>query len=302
MSDPTRLRVARRLAAVGVALLLLASCEVSPAAPQPPLTASPQPTLEATPQAPGTAVRDAGGPASAQAEATRTPGPTASPTQADARETQTPDPSATATSRADAPRPSERSREPAAGGGAARDGGVTEPRTERPQATPTGLSPTGKGATSPDASTQGQEYTWSNGDRVERVRLQLDLVAQPTSLNTNDDIVARDDGESSIVQRQPRHEDMDTEPVFRSQVGDLMTLPGGVLLALDAAWDDARVTRFFSDNGIDASRVQGRDFAVNAFLVETEPGLPSLNLANRLAGQEGALISSPNWRTEVSLR
>ncbi len=95
---------------------------------------------------------------------------------------------------------------------------------------------------------------------------------------------------------------MDTEPVFRSQAGDLMTLPGGVLLALDAAWDDARVTRFFSDNGINKGRVEGRDWAVNAFLVETEPGLPSLNLANELATQEGVQISSPNWRTEVSLR
>ena len=302
MWESTRLRVGRRLAAGGVALLLLASCEASPPAPQPPLTASPQPTLEATPEAPDTPARDAGGSASAQAEATRTPEPTASPTQADARGTQTPEPSATATPNAAAPKPGERSREPAASGGAERGGGVTEPQAERPQATPTGLARVTKGAATPDASTQGQEYTWNNGDRVERVRLQLNLVVQPSSLNTNDDIVARDDGESSIVQKQPRHEDMDTEPVFRSQAGDLMTLPGGVLLALDAAWDDARVTRFFSDNGIDGSRVQGRDFAVNAFLVETEPGLPSLNLANELATQEGVQISSPNWRREVSLR
>ena len=48
--------------------------------------------------------------------------------------------------------------------------------------------------------------------------------------------------------------------------------------------------------------MQERDFAINAFFVETEPGFPSLNLANELAEQEGVLISSPNWRTEVSLR
>ena len=179
---------------------------------------------------------------------------------------------------------------------------MSERPAQEPKATPSGVSTTTGGSRGAAASARGQEYTWHDGDRVESVYLETTLVVQPSTENTDDDIVARDDGEASIVQAQPRHEEADTDPVFRSQAGDLMTLPGGVLLALNAEWDQARVNRFFSDHGIDTSRVQERDFAINAFFVETEPGFPSLNLANELAEQEGVLISSPNWRTEVSLR
>ena len=176
-----------------------------------------------------------------------------------------------------------------------------EKRTTNPKATPRARSKTTAGSEN-RASPQGQEYTWHDGDRVERVHLQDNLVVQSNSENgEGDETVARGDT-WSVVRKQPRHEQADTDPVFRSQAGDLMTLPGGVLLALDPGWDAARVDRFFSDNGIGKSRVQDRDFAINAFFVETEPGFPSLNLANALARQEGVEIASPNWRTEVSLR
>ncbi len=148
----------------------------------------------------------------------------------------------------------------------------------------------------------GTVYTWQDGDRTERVLLQADLVLQSNEENRNDDEVVTRGDTASVVRAQPRHDEADTDPVFRSPAGDLMTLPGGVLLALDAGWDQARVDRFFSDNDIDRSRVEGRDFAVNAFFVTTQPGFPSLTLANELAAQDGVLISSPNWRTEAVLR
>ena len=40
-------------------------------------------------------------------------------------------------------------------------------------------------------------------------------------------------------------------------------------------------------------------FLDNAFFVETEPGFPSLDLANDLAEQDGVVISTPNWGMEV---
>ena len=81
-----------------------------------------------------------------------------------------------------------------------------------------------------------------------------------------------------------------------------MTLPGGVLLVLDGAWSQARVDTFFADLGIATHRVEQQRFVPNAFLIETAPGLPSLELVNALADEEGVVISSPNWRTEVELR
>ena len=92
-------------------------------------------------------------------------------------------------------------------------------------------------------------------------------------------------------------------PVFRSESGGgLMTLPGGVLLALDPEWEKAQVDKFFSDNNISPEQVSELGFIPNGFLVETEAGFPSLDLANSLASQDGVEISSPNWWSEVEAK
>ena len=142
---------------------------------------------------------------------------------------------------------------------------------------------------------QGTVYTWEDGDRTQRVVLQDDLVVQDNdAITPGDDVVARGVGDS-IVRKHPRHT-QDDPPVFRSESGGgLMTLPGGVLLALDPDWDQAKVDTFFSQNGIPKDRTSELDFIDNGFLVDTEPGFPSLELANELATNDGVLISSPNW-------
>lgn len=81
-----------------------------------------------------------------------------------------------------------------------------------------------------------------------------------------------------------------------------MTLPGGVLLLLDSGLDQAKVESFFSQNEIPLDRVSELGFLENGFFVETGPGLPSLELANALAAQDGVLISSPNWWIEVEAK
>ena len=43
-------------------------------------------------------------------------------------------------------------------------------------------------------------------------------------------------------------------------------------------------------------------FIENGFVVKTEPGFPSLELANELAARDGVLISSPNWWREVEAK
>ncbi|MCY4392901.1 MAG: hypothetical protein OXE43_12770 [Chloroflexi bacterium] len=149
---------------------------------------------------------------------------------------------------------------------------------------------------------KGTIYTWQDGDRTMRVVMQDDLVVQETAANTPEDVVVAKGIKDSIVQRQARH-GPDASPVFRPESGGgLMTLPGGVLLALDQEWDDAAVESFFSRNDISTDRISELGFIVNGFLVETEPGLQSLELANAVAVQDGVLIASPNWRTETQAR
>ena len=149
---------------------------------------------------------------------------------------------------------------------------------------------------------QGTIHTWEDGDRTMRVLLQNDLVVQKTAANTSEDVMVAEGAEDSVVHKQARH-GPDARPVFRSESGGgLMTLPGGVLLALDPGWDDAQVEDFFSHNDISTDRISELGFLQNGFLIQTEPGFPSLEIANALAGQDGVLISSPNWSTEVEAK
>ena len=143
--------------------------------------------------------------------------------------------------------------------------------------------------------TQGDVYTWHDGDRTLNVVLQDDLVVQETSAITpGTEVVAR--GSTESIVRLKSGNTQDSLPVFRSQSGGgLMTLPGGVLLSLDSEWDQAQVESFFSENGISMDQVSELEFLPNGFLVNTAPGFPSLELANSLADQDGVEISSPNW-------
>ena len=140
-------------------------------------------------------------------------------------------------------------------------------------------------------SAQNGTYTWQDGDRTMTVLLQDDL-----TVTQGGEIALRE----ATTAATTRSDTVDKAasaglPVFRSPSGTLMTLPGGVLLALDETWSESETEAFFEDNGIDAERISELDYLTNGFFVETEPGFPSLELANALAEDDGVVISSPNW-------
>ena len=149
------------------------------------------------------------------------------------------------------------------------------------------------------SSDQSVPYTWQDGARTGRAFLQPNLVVQQSADNSAEDVIVRAGAADSIVERTARHDGKDTLPVFHDESGSLMTLPGGVLLVLDEQWGMGQVNAFFASNGIAKSSVEAMSIAPNAFFIETAPGLPSLNLANALAAEDGVQISSPNWRREV---
>ena len=132
------------------------------------------------------------------------------------------------------------------------------------------------------------------------VKLQMDLVVEKESGGLPRDVVSANEGGTNVVRSADGQSKSDTLPVFRSESGALMTLPGGVLLVLSSGWSQPETNAFFSNNGIKMDRVSELDYAANGFLVETEPGFPSLDLANALAVQDGVEISSPNWGKEVT--
>ena len=146
----------------------------------------------------------------------------------------------------------------------------------------------------------GDIYTWQDGDRTLTVMLQTDLVVEKGSGGLPRDVVSADEGGTNVVRSADGQSKSGTLPVFRSESGALMTLPGGVLLVLSSEWSQADTNAFFSDNGIKMDRVSELDYVTNGFFVETEPGFPSLDLANALAAQDGVVISSPNWGREAT--
>ena len=150
---------------------------------------------------------------------------------------------------------------------------------------------------------QGTPYTWQDGDRTLSVHLQEDLVVEGDGSNSAANIVRAQPGGSSIVAKGdgyvPSNDDL---PVFRSQSGSLMTLPGGVLLVLNEEWTQAQTNSFFADNGIKMDRVSELGYITNGFFITTDPGFPSLNLANELAALDGVEVSSPNWWSEAVTR
>ncbi len=178
------------------------------------------------------------------------------------------------------------------------------PQDESPAKVDTDTDSGPKDNSVPTSPTQGQTYTWEDGDRTLTARLQTDLVVQKSADGSSDDIVAANAGGGSIVKNEDGYDksDPDSQPVFRSESGALMTLPGGVLLALNPDWTKEETDAFFSGNSISLDRVSELSYITNGFFVETEPGFPSLDLANALATQEGVELSSPNWWTEVTTK
>lgn len=173
-----------------------------------------------------------------------------------------------------------------------------KPKEGAPQSSPKATT----GRSEPPPQPQGEAYTWEDGDRTLTVLLQEDLTVQKTSEISASDVVLVKGAVESIVERQSQH-GTDDGPVFKSESGGgLMTLPGGVLLALDPEWDQAEVDSFFEEHGIATDEVSDLGFIENGFLVDTDSGFPSLDLANELAGEDGVLISSPNWAREVETK
>ena len=175
---------------------------------------------------------------------------------------------------------------------------VPAPSTEivdaQAEATPKGTQEQG--------SSSITEYAWKDGDRTLTVTLQPDLVVDEDDSDTSKSDGGVGASGGTVVKSADGQGQKSGQPVFKSQSGALMTLPGGVLLVLDADWTATEVNAFFASNSIKLDQVSELDFVDNGYFVETDPGYPSLNLANKLASQDGVIISSPNWWTEVTTK
>ncbi len=177
---------------------------------------------------------------------------------------------------------------------------ASAPSIEDAQEPTTGVNQQSKTATKGSGGdTEQTKYTWEDGDRTLTVVLQSDLVINEDA-STKDAMADAPGG--AIVKSAGAKSEGKGLPVFKSQSGALMTLPGGILLVLDPDWSQAEVNAFFSSNSIKLNKVEALGYIDNGYFIETEPGFPSLELANSVAAQEGVMVSSPNWWTEVTVK
>jgi hypothetical protein len=87
-------------------------------------------------------------------------------------------------------------------------------------------------------------------------------------------------------------------PVFRDEGGRLRALPGGVVVTLTDGLDEPAARAFLASHDARATRRLGE----RAWLVESAAGLPSLELANRLAATGAFVAAQPNWWVERALK
>ena len=94
-------------------------------------------------------------------------------------------------------------------------------------------------------------------------------------------------------------------PVFRAQPnnGALQALPGGVVVILNPTLEASTVEEWLDEN--DLTIEKNLTLSKYAFLIQTAPGIESLELANQLIenDEEGIVLnSSPNWWSERHTR
>ena len=142
-------------------------------------------------------------------------------------------------------------------------------------------------------------YIWKDGGRVRRVQMQNDLLAKQAGddMDLSEDEVVAKYGTIYIVKKRGVKNEGGM-PVFRSNGGQLMALPGGVLLVFEPELSTERINQFFIENAIDMAQVSAQEFTKNAFFVATEAGMASMELANKLADKDHVIVSSPNWWRE----
>ncbi|WP_419553972.1 hypothetical protein [Candidatus Poriferisodalis sp.] len=159
---------------------------------------------------------------------------------------------------------------------------------------------------------EAEPYTWQDGERTLHVWLDpsLEVRASADGVPQGDVVVQSSLGviirvDSEIASRGTASEQdpkAKSYPVFRSDSGQLMMLPGGVLISLDPAWNADDVAAFFERNSIDPDLAAELDYLPNGYFIETEPGFASLDLASALVAMPGVELAVPNWASELSTR
>ena len=163
-----------------------------------------------------------------------------------------------------------------------------------------------------------EAYTYHDGKRERTIYLQTDLVAQfgrqsaPMATQAEANFQSRqvriwklkgDSKLKSLIQEKASlsKEGFDS-PVFTNgkNGGSKRALPGNVIVSLEVHWGQEQVQAWAENQNL--KLLKKLPLKGNLFLVATQPGWPSLDVANKLRNQNGVLWATPNWWVERTAR
>jgi hypothetical protein len=172
-----------------------------------------------------------------------------------------------------------------------------------------------------------ESVIWHDGDQVKHAWINPDLVAQVGELDTEKEIRAEFPGAERHMRKrktrfrlwrlgtrpsaaartlnstQSRTKDVRVSEVFHERASGrspIRTLPGGVVLYLPPGWTSARCEAWISEHGHQIVRRIGS--VPNGFVVNSEPGVATIEAANRLHDTGEVVTATPDWAIDISTR
>lgn len=149
-------------------------------------------------------------------------------------------------------------------------------------------------------------YIWYDGGKPRKVWLDPSLVAEfgkrPESMSQpearyNGVRIWRQDDQATSRALSSGH----ASPVLRDGPGgQIRALPGNVIVKLDPQWTEPQISSWLSANGL--TELRRLSIGKNVLVIESAPGLASLELANRLQESETVISAQPNWWTPTEKR
>ncbi|MFO0773578.1 MAG: hypothetical protein U0172_02795 [Nitrospiraceae bacterium] len=168
-------------------------------------------------------------------------------------------------------------------------------------------------------------YTWHDGTREHRLWMDPSIVAEfvpdatPSSTLSHATILAErpanrtrirfwraDQGTQAsdlLASAAQRKSTTALSPVLRdtpSTSGSVRLLPGNILVTLNPTWNADAVNAWANRHALRI--LQHLPYAPNMLLVESAPGLATLELATRLARSGDVHHVEPDWLTEKTLK
>ncbi|MCB1192292.1 MAG: hypothetical protein H7A23_21705 [Leptospiraceae bacterium] len=152
-------------------------------------------------------------------------------------------------------------------------------------------------------------YTWYDGDTPRKVYVNSDYVADITHTGNSGKSRGKGNYSNPVVKFIPKselkktksgNEETATYPVFMENPNSasLMTLPGNVIVKLDKNFTRDDVNNWAMENKV--KLVEKLNLIGNVYVAESPPGIPSLDLANKLRTKDGVEYAVPNWHKQVS--